>query len=165
MSFKRKYLFWFLDTQRLKWPKTAKVLEYIAENEHILDRVELVDNIKFHQNALMISARGTATYPFLLRLNGQYIYDVDQAIEALATVNFYKLYVKISYSRDFVERKPSVSKARVWKIKRVDIGKLAGKRRRAFYQHLMALVDITLDQRDKEGFYRLTNQLRKLISG
>lgn len=164
VSLKRNYFYWFLDTQRLKWPKTAKVLEYIIENEHILERIELVDDIKFYQNALMISGRGTTTYPFVLRLDGQYIYDVDQAINALEKANFYKLYVKLSYSKDFAERELQLPKRRSWRIKKAWLGKVSRERKKSYYQHLMALVDITLDQRDQEGFYRLTSQLKKLCN-
>lgn len=162
IGFKRNYLHWFLDTQRLKWPKTAKLLKHIIENEHILERIEFVEDINYYRNALMISGRGTATYPFVLRLDGQYIYDVDQAIEALEAANFYKLYVKISYSKGFAQQELKRPKTRSWKIKKAWLGKVSQERKESFYRHLMALVDITLDRRDKEGFYRLTNQLKKL---
>ncbi|WP_227766868.1 YpiB family protein [Zhaonella formicivorans] len=150
----RDFLYWFLDTQRLKWPNTAKVLEYILKNESILEKVELVDDIRFYRNALMVSGRGTVTFPFVLRLDGKYIHDVEEALQALASANFYKLYVKLSYSKDYYQG--VVSKKRVWKVKR------AGKKKKIAYQKLMLLIDAALDRRDREEFYRLTKQLQRL---
>ena len=153
---KRELIYWFLDSQRLAAPGAEMILRRLLTSDALLERVTPVSRVPLGGNLLLVAARGTYTHPLLLRLNGQEIYDVEQALELLEQEEWDDLNLYLSINRAFYCRHCAAMQDRE-----------AGEEKAARHQEitremLMAMIDQALDHRDRKAFDVLVSRLRKL---
>ena len=156
---KRDYVRWFLNF-RLKNPKAAKLLINISHNSHILDQVIFVDDITANNNALLISARGTRTFPFLCKINGLYYSNPDDILEIINQLPENEpLYICLAYPErpvipELLDINSAVDDDMVKSLQQIWLN-IAQK-------EILQEIDIALDKNDKKEFVRLTRKLRQI---
>lgn len=96
---KKDYIRWFLKTQRLKREEARELLRLLLRSEELIARIDFVEDVTPYRDALLISAQGTGTYPFLFRTNGQVVQDVAQAMDLLRDSPPVRLKVWLSFGK------------------------------------------------------------------
>ncbi len=156
---KRDYVRWFLNF-RLKNPKAAKLLINISRTSHILDQVTFVDDITSKNNALLISARGTSTFPFLCKINGLYYSSPDDILETISQLPENEpLYICLAHPErpvipEFLDTNMTVDDGMVKSLQQIWLN-IARK-------EILQEIDMALDKNDEQEFLRLTRKLRQI---
>lgn len=96
---KKDYIRWFLKTQRLKREEARELLRFVLRSEELIARIDFVEDVTPYRDALLVSAQGTGTYPFLFRTNGQVVQDVKEAMELLKGTPPRRLKVWLSFGK------------------------------------------------------------------
>lgn len=167
---KKEYIQWFLNRHHLKSPETAAILQHILENE-LLDRVTIVDDIRYLPDAVLISATDADTVSYLLRLGNTYFEYVQDFIAHLKAFPPDELFVRLSFNKDIVcyhckERQCACETeagfdGEVWDI----IARLEEDftTREKQLKELLRLIDKALDIGNRVEFFRLTEEYRQLL--
>lgn len=154
---KRGLIYWFLDSQRLAAPGAEMILRHLLASDALLERVIPVTQVPLHGNLLLVAARGTYTHPFVLRLNGQVVYEVEKALELLETVEWDTLQLYLSINRAFFCQY-CVAREQVEE-------EHLHARQELTREMLLAMIDQALDHRDRKAFEVLTSKLRQIEKG
>lgn len=167
---KKNFLRWFLSKQQLKTPELSRLLHFIAESDDLLRKVRFVENIRYYSDAILVSAEDSNTIPYIMRIDNRYIFDVDEFIKALTSDPPSRLYIWLSFNRDYIcsfcpnviDRKGSrtLSKRQIRGLER-EISEQVYLKELA-KQKLMEQIDTALEKGCKEEFFRLTHQLKKI---
>ncbi len=96
---KKDYIRWFLKTQKLKREEARELLRFVLRSEELIARIDFVEDVTPYRDALLVSAQGTGTYPFLFRTNGQVIQDVKEAMKLLKGAPPRRLKVWLSFGK------------------------------------------------------------------
>lgn len=171
---KKKFIDWFLEAYRLKTPETVKILEFIYKNESLLRCTHFVENVRCLPNAVIISAQGAETVPYLCRINNVYYEDIDQFIMQLESDPPQELFVWLSFNREFLCAmcdivlgvKPDIDEKifyhRVVKDLERELNfKLRGMEERK--QRLVSEIDNALIQGDRELFMELSALFKEMF--
>ncbi|MHB8171330.1 MAG: YpiB family protein [Thermincolia bacterium] len=75
---KRRLISKFLRDYCPKDFRGQRVLELLLSCDCLLARVQLVENIRYMPNAMLVSAEGSQTFPFLCRLYDRYYDNLDE---------------------------------------------------------------------------------------
>lgn len=169
---KRELIVWFLRTNRLKKPETARILEFIRDNNHLLSRVKFTNKLSNKRDALLVSAVYTNTFPFDFRLDNVNYGSVDQVIHQLKTNPPKKLYLWLSYAsppgcklcsrsekRQVQTNYNPMAAAHRMLVDAVRTVNTKESRR----ESLMEKIDKSLDEKNIKDFKLLTEELQKLI--
>ncbi|ADG81899.1 YpiB family protein [Thermincola potens] len=170
---KRDFIRWFLGKHQLKSPEAARLLRFILENDHILKKVRFVENIRYYSDAVLISSTDSNTIPYILRLENQYYFDVEEFIHCLTASPPNRLYVWLSFNKDFIcsfcphmqekSASGSLTRRQIRNLEREITEQIL--LRESAEQKLLELIDKALDKGSKEEFFRLTHQLKKIQQG
>ena len=168
---KKEYIQWFLNRHHLKSPETSAILQYILENDQLLDRVSIVEDIRYLPDAILVSATDADTVSYLLRLNNTYFEYVQDFLAHLRAFPPDELFVRLSFNKDIVcyhcknrqsEYNTNNSMTdEIWDI----VARLEedfGAREKQL-KELLKLIDNSLDIGNQAEFYRLTSEYRRLI--
>lgn len=153
---KRELIFWFLDSHRLAAPGAEMILRRLLTSDALLERVTPVFQVPSQGNLLLVAARGTHTYPFLLRLNDRKVYEVEQALELLEQEEWDNLNLYLAINRAYY------CQYCVIKNERDADEENEAKRREIIREMLMAMIDQALDHRDRTAFEVLVSRLKQL---
>jgi uncharacterized protein YpiB (UPF0302 family) len=168
---KKEYIQWFLHRHHLKSPETAAILQYILENDYLLDRVTIVEDIRYLPDAVLISATDTETVSYLLRLGGAYFEYVQDFLAHLKAFPPDELFVRLSFNKDIVcfhckERQGAhisdpITGGEIWEI----VARLEEdfSAREKQVKEILRLIDGALDAGNREEFIRLTIEYRQLL--
>lgn len=151
---KRELIYWFLDSHRLAAPGAEIILRRLLSSDAWLERTEPVQQVPLHGNLLLVAARGTYTYPFVLRLNGQVVYEVEEALELLETEEWDSLQLYLSINRTFFCQFCAAREQRA--------AENAQARQELTREMLLAMIDQALDHRDRKAFEVLTSKLKTM---
>ncbi|PKM81489.1 MAG: hypothetical protein CVU89_09300 [Firmicutes bacterium HGW-Firmicutes-14] len=171
---KKKYIDWFLEKHRLKRSDTAKILEFLIDNEELLIKTHFVEDVRYLPNALLISAVDSSTVSFLCRLNDRYYEDIDEIMNLLDSLPPEDFFVRLSFkstvisslqravlnNKQDIRRKifyHQVVKRLEWELTRAIICKERHK------TTLLAQIDLALQEGDKEKFFDLTAEFKKIV--
>lgn len=159
LTIKKDYIYWFLKNFQLKKTDCTRLLQFIANNSYVLNKVNFTAHLQNHENALLISAKGADTYPFMCRINGVYYEDIDQIIHLLQYYPGISLYCRIS-----VPATPACNFCH--RSKRLAVKKVVAKAKKInkqpSRQQLLQAIDEALDTNNQEAFLQLTKELRKI---
>ncbi|NLC77294.1 MAG: IDEAL domain-containing protein [Clostridia bacterium] len=153
---KRELIYWFLDSQRLAAPGAEMILRRLLISDALLERVTPVSQVPLQGNLLLVAARGTYTHPFLLRLNGREVYDVEQAMELIEGEEWEDIKLYLSINRAFYCQFCAAVQHPEAEVE------AASRHREITREMLMTMIDQALDHRDKRAFDALVSRLRKL---
>lgn len=173
---KKRYIRWFLDTYELKNSRTAKILDFIANHDELLQKIYFVEDVRRLPNALIISSTDASTVSFLCRINDCYYEDVDEVIHILDTEPPDELFVRLSFNREFLcficetvlDFKPDVGNKIFYhqvvrSLEEEMNRKIIKKQERK--ADLMSLIDNALENGDKENFIKLAEQFKDIVNG
>lgn len=147
------------------------VLQLILENEQLLERVTIVDDIRYLPDAVLISATDTDTVSYLLRLGNTYFEYVQDFVAHLKAFLPEELFVRLSFNKDIVcyhcKERQGICESNagfdgeVWEI----IARLEEDftTREKQLKELLRLIDIALDVGNRFEFSRLTEEYRQLL--
>lgn len=156
---KKDYIHWFLNF-RLKKAKAARLLLNLSHTPHLLNQVVFVNDISGKDNSILVSARGTSTFPFICRVNGLYYSDPEDAFEALLHLpEKKKLYLCLSYPE-----RPATPEllAEDSEVDDEMVKSLQAIWQKLAREEIMQEIDAALDNNDKEEFLRLTQKLKRI---
>lgn len=160
-----------MNRHHLKSPETAAILQYILETEQMLDRVTIVEDIRYLPDAVLISATDTDTVSYLLRLGNTYFEYVQDFIAHLKAFPPEELFIRLSFNKDIVcyhcrehqgfGETEAGHGGEVWDI----IARLEENftTKEKQIKELLKLVDRALDTGNRIEFYRLTAEYRQLL--
>lgn len=153
---KRELIYWFLDSHRLATPGAEMILRRLLGSDDLLERITPVSLIPFQGNLLLVAARGTYTHPFLLRLNGREIFDVEEALDLLEQEEWDNLNLYLSINRAYYCQHCVAMR------NREEDEEKAARHQEITREMLMAMIDQALDHRDRTAFDVLVSRLKKL---
>lgn len=151
---KRELIYWFLDSHRLAAPGAEMILRRLLSSDALLERTVPVNQVPLQGNLLLVAARGTYTYPFVLRLNGQVIYEVEKALELLETEEWDTLQLYLSINRSFF--------CQFCAAREQTVEENTQARQELTREMLLAMIDQALDHRDRKAFEVLTGKLKQI---
>jgi len=73
----------FLEECQPKLPEARGFLQFLLTKDEILRRLEIVSDISEYRHAILISAKGSGTWPFLYRKGDRYYFKTSQAVVEL----------------------------------------------------------------------------------
>lgn len=150
----------FLDKHQTKLPEARGFLQFLLSRDEILRRIEVVDDLEGRPNGILVSAKGSGTWPFLYRRGDRCLFKVAQASLDLMKYVPDPLYLHLSADppawtpdrQEFLDMlarwHDELFQAEVeWLNRRVQV---------------LARIDEALDRRDRSGFERWCAELRRL---
>ncbi len=156
---KQDYLTWFLTNFPLKSPTAAKILYYISRNSYLLERVSFSKSLRQQPNSLLVSAKGSKTFPFVCKIDGVHYSDPEQIIYLLHNNPPDALICRLA-----LPESPACafcSSQRRLKVVNSTKGQAPHLHRRS---SLLTAIDRALDQKNPVEFYRLSGKLKYLAS-
>ncbi len=168
---KKEFIQWFLNRHHLKSPETAAILQYILENEQLLDRVTIVEDIRYLPDAVLISATDADTVSYLLRLSNTYFEYVQDFLAHLRAFPPDEIFIRLAFNKEVVcyhckERQGDYGTAagregEIWDfVSRLEENFSAREKQ---LKELLRLIDRALDVRQRADFFRLAEEYRRLI--
>lgn len=150
----------FLDHHQPKLSEARGFLQFLLAREEILRRLEIVEDLTGCTNAILVSAKGTGSWPFFYRRAGRFFNRTSQAVVELMKHVPEPLYLCLS------------TDARPWDPEHEEfMAMLARWREEAFDDEIDRLrrkfdllhqIDQALERGDQTSFMELTGELRQL---
>lgn len=172
---KRQFIRWFLDSQRVKEPKTVEILRLIMEEDYILENVVFVNSVRGLPTALLISADSAATVSYLCRIDGEYYEDIAEIIAILVNDPPPKLFLWLSYNGEYLIPYRSEGFSAEVQLDSEGIGNRGNKitelerelnrlvsKKNEKRARLLREIDQALDVGDKEKFFYLSSLYKKM---
>lgn len=172
VSEKKYFIKWFLEKYELQNREAEWLLQYLASNDHILEKVHFVDNFKNLPKTILMSTKCVQMTPFKFYKNRRVTSDVEKAFLDIHNHPSEDMYIGLF----FKDRTMSPEYAAVLENNPVDLSRetdalvslqaelildFAIKEFRL--SKLYEQIDQALDVGDKESFSRLTIELKQLI--
>lgn len=162
LRYKQEYIQWFLNF-RFKKVRAARLLLKICQNPQLLEQVVFTDDITDKDNAIMVSAKGSDTFPFICRVQGMYYNLLQDAYKALLDLSASdNIYVSLVYPT-----RPTLPGEEVSNPEDVDdemVQNLQHIWQNLARQEILHEVDKALDRKDQDAFHRLIQKLRRIES-
>lgn len=150
----------FLESHQPKLPEARGFLQFLLAKEEILRRLELVTDLNEYRYAILVSAKGSGTWPFFYRRGDRYFHKTSQAVVEL--MKFVPEQIALCLSTTppewTEERQEFLDALSTWHdelfVDEVD--------RIARRQSLLQRIDVALAAGDRLSFDQLTEELRQL---
>lgn len=150
----------FLDHHQPKLPEARGFLQFLLAKEEILRRLELVSEIDDYRHAILVSAKGSGTWPFFYRRGDRYFHRTSQAVVELMKFVPDRIALCLSTTPPewSVERQEFLETMAQWRDELFDeeVEKIAKR------QTLLDQIDRALAAGDRGSFQQLTTELRHL---
>lgn len=150
----------FLEHHQPKLPEARGFLQFLLAKEEILRRIEMVSDLTECKHAILVSAKGSGTWPFFYRRGDRYFHKTSQAVVELMKFVPDQIYLCLSTTPpDWTEeRHEFLTTLSRWHDE-VFTEELERLTRR---QTLLQRIDQALEVGDKGSFEQLTEELRQL---
>lgn len=150
----------FLDQNQPKLPEARGFLQFLLAKEEILRRLELVDDLAPYPNAILVSAKGSGTYPFFYRRGDRVFHRTSQAVVELMKYVPGEVALCLSTTPPEYdeEREAFMRQLASWQNELLLADFLRLQKRQA----LLSEIDHALAKRDMAAFERLSGELRNL---
>lgn len=150
----------FLDQHQPKLPEARGFLQFLLAKEDILRRLEIVPELNDQRHAILVSAKGSGTWPFFYRRGDRYFHKTSQAVVELMKFVPEQIYLCLSaeppeWSED---RQEFLDTLATWhdELFAEEIDKVTRR------QELLERIDKALAAGDRGSFVQLTHELRQL---
>lgn len=153
----------FLEEHQPKLPEARGFLQFLMAKEEILRRIEIVtdlDALSESDCAILISAKGAGSWPFLYRREQRFLYKTSQAVVELMKSVPDRIFLCLStippeWSE---ERQQFLEMLAEWheEVFRDDLERITRR------QTLLQLIDQALESGDRGTFQQLSAELRQL---
>lgn len=150
----------FLENHQPKLPEARGFLQFLLAKEEIIRRIEIVSDLSDCRHAILVSAKGSGTWPFFYRRGDRYFHKTSQAVVELMKFIPETIYLCLSTTPPewSAERQEFLDLLSDW-YDDVFHGELERVTRR---QSLLDRIDEALATGDKGSFEQLTEELRHL---
>jgi uncharacterized protein YpiB (UPF0302 family) len=150
----------FLEHHQPKLPEARGFLQFLLAKEDILRRLELVSDLTDCPNAILVSAKGSGTWPFFYRLGDRYFHKTSQAVVELMrhVPETISLCLSTTPPEWSPERQEFLDALAQWQDQVFEDEVERVTRR----QTLLEAIDQALMAGDRGSFEQLTEQLRQL---
>lgn len=150
----------FLDNHQPKLPEARGFLQFLLAKEDILRRLELVPDLSGHRYAILVSAKGSGTWPFFYCRGDRYFHKTSQAVVELMKFVPDQIFLCLSTTPPTwtTERQEFLDTLLRWHDE-VFTGEVERISRR---QNLLEKIDEALATGDRGSFEQLTEELREL---
>lgn len=150
----------FLDHHQPKLPEARGFLQFLLAKEDILRRLELVSDLTDCPDAILVSAKGSGTWPFFYRRGDRYFHKTSQAVVELmrSVPDCICLCLSTTPPAWSVERQDFLDTLARWhdELFTDEIDRVTRR------QTLLARIDEALAKGDRGSFDDLSAQLREL---
>lgn len=150
----------FLDTHQPKLPEARGFLQFLLAKEDILRRLELVSDLNGCRHAILVSAKGSGTWPFFYRRGDRYFHKTSQAVVELMKFvpDQISLCLSVTPPEWSEERESFLRTLSAWhdEVFHEEIDRIARR------QNLLDRIDLALSKGDRSSFEQLTEELRQL---
>jgi uncharacterized protein YpiB (UPF0302 family) len=150
----------FLDHHQPKLPEARGFLQFLLAKEDILRRLELVADLTDCPDAILISAKGSGTWPFFYRRGDRYFHKTSQAVVELmrSVPDSICLCLSTTPPAWSAERQEFLDTMSRWhdELFTDEVDKVTRR------QTLLARIDEALAKGDRGSFDDLSAQLREL---
>lgn len=150
----------FLDHYQPKLPEARGFLQFLLSKEDILRRLEIVDDLQGCRHAILVSAKGTGTWPFFYRRGDRFFPRTSQAVVELMKFVPEQLFLCLSTEAPAwsEERQEFLELLSSWQdeVFGEEIERI-GRR-----HQLLEAIDTALLEGDHASFHKLTAELRRL---
>lgn len=150
----------FLEQYQPKLPEARGFLQFLLAKEEILRRLEIVEDLDGCKDAILVSAKGSGTWPFFYRRGERFFHKTSQAVVELMKFVPEPLYLCLSTAPG------------PWSEEQLDFMRmLAGWRDEVFAGEverinrrfdLLNRIDEALARGDQDEFMHWTRELKKL---
>jgi uncharacterized protein YpiB (UPF0302 family) len=172
VSEKKYFIKWFLENYELQNREAEWLLQYLASNDHVLEKVHFVDNFKNLPKTILMSTKCVQMTPFKFYKNRRVTSDVEKAFLDIHNHPNEEIYVGLF----FKDRNLSPEYAAVLENNPVDLSRetdaLISLQAELILDYavrdyrlakLYEQIDLALDRRDEQRFAELTTNLKKII--
>lgn len=150
----------FLDYHQPKLPEARGFLQFLLAKEDILRRLELVSDLTDCPDAILVSAKGSGTWPFFYRRGDRYFHKTSQAVVELmrSVPDTICLCLSTTPPAWSAERQEFLDTLSRWhdELFTDEVDKVTRR------QTLLARIDEALAKGDRGSFDDLSAQLREL---
>ncbi len=150
----------FLDRHQPKLPEARGFLQFLLAKEDILRRLELVDALEDYEYAILVSAKGSGTFPFFYRKGKRYFHKTSQAVVELMRYVPERVHMCLSTTPPewTPDRQEFLETLAAWHddVFMEEVRKVTRR------QHLLRRIDEALAAGDRSSFEQLTEELRQL---
>lgn len=150
----------FLDQHQPKLSEARGFLQFLLAKEEILRRLEIVSDLSGCENAILVSAKGSGTWPFFYRRGGRFFHKTSQAVVELMKYVPEPLYLCLSDATALwtPERDEFLHQMLQWRDEVFDDEVVRLNRK----YELLGRIDAALDRGDQSEFMELSGELRQL---
>lgn len=150
----------FLEHHQPKLPEARGFLQFLLAKEEVLRRLELVPDLGEYPHAILVSAKGSGTWPFFYRRGDRYFHKTSQAVVELMKFVPERIHICLSTAPPewSAERQEFLDTLSMW-YDEVFAGEITKIARR---QSLLNRIDEALAAGDRGSFQTLTEELRQL---
>lgn len=152
----------FLEYHQPKLPEARGFLQFLLAKDEILRRLVIVDDLDGCHAAILISAKGSGTWPFFYRNGRRFFHKTSQAVVELMKYVPEPLYLRLSTEPAAMtaERLEFLQQMAAWHDE-VFADELQRVNRR---HELLSRIDEALAAGDQAAFMRYSDELRQLMS-
>lgn len=149
----------FLDQHQPKLPEARGFLQFLLAKEDILRRLEIVHDLTGRRNSILVSAKGSGTWPFFYRRGERVFHRTSQAVVELMKYVPDQIALCLStvppaWDDDIQEFVTMLAR---WREETFSDEVIRLRRK----HDLMQEIDSALDQGDEDRFIQLSNELRQ----
>lgn len=150
----------FLEHHQPKLPEARGFLQFLLAKEEILRRIEIVQDLTDCRHAILVSSKGSGTWPFFYRRGDRYFHKTSQAVVELMKFIPEQIFLCLSTTPPewSEERQEFLETLARWHNQVFD-DELERLTRR---QTLLQRIDQALECGDKGSFEELTEELRQM---
>ncbi|GGA61366.1 ReoY family proteolytic degradation factor [Ornithinibacillus halotolerans] len=169
---KKKFLQWFLNNYQLKKRESVWILNYLINHHEILENVHFVHDAKFCIRSVIITSQCSKEVPFRFYKNHLVTTDAEKAFHDIRLNQHESLYIQLNFNKSnqnhmyasVLEENPYVpddylitqqDKENATSILEYSLFKFKK-------QQILAQIDRTLDEQNREEFNRLVKELHAL---
>ncbi|GAX89749.1 ReoY family proteolytic degradation factor [Effusibacillus lacus] len=169
---KKYFIKWFLENYELQNREAEWLLQYLASNDHILERVHFIDNFKNLPKTILMSTKCVQMTPFKFYKNRRVTSDVEKAFLDIHNNPQEDIYIGLffkdrSVSPEYaavLETNPQEEARETDALVSLQAELILDTAIRNYQlAKLYEQIDLALDLGDKKRFHELANQLKDLI--
>ncbi|MEN2766185.1 ReoY family proteolytic degradation factor [Ornithinibacillus xuwenensis] len=169
---KKKFLQWFLNNYQLKKRESVWILNYLINHHEILENVHFVHDAKFCMRSIIITSQCSKEVPFRFYKNHLVTTDAEKAFHDIRLNQHESLYIQLNFNKSnqnhmyasVLEENPFVPDDYV--ITQQDKDNATILLDNSLFEfkrkQLLAEIDQTLDEQDRDKFNKLVLELRIL---
>lgn len=169
---KKSFIEWFLNNYQLKKRESVWILNYLINHSTILENVHFVRNAKFCPRSIIITSHCSNEVPFRFYKNHLVTTDAEKSFHDIRLNQDEDLYIQLNFKNakqnalyvSVLEDNPYIPDEYFITKKDQDLAKQLLDKLLFDYKkkQLQREIDLSLDKGDKEGFYKLVEQLHRL---